>query len=183
MEKNQFSIIKGRDFSQYLESIIKIDSATLPEKYVTDFERLKERYNANTDSFIGITLKNQLIGYFNFFPINAGTLLKIIDGTIDNDITLGKEDIIPYSSEKPFDIYIITAAVLPEWQNKEVIMLLQDEFKKFIREKVSLNYLIKNIFASVVSSDGDRLLRRMSFLPHEKNSACYSTTIERFLAL
>lgn len=179
----ELNIVTGTNFNKYLDDVIRIDAVTLPKKYVTSIEKLRERYNANKDSFIGVVHNDILIGYFNFFPINSETLDNIIDGKIDNDVFLGKKDILKYSQKTPFDIYIITIAILPKWQNKLVVLKLQDEFKIFIKNKISQKFLINKIYASVVSDDGDRLLRRMSFVPTDMNRSCYFTTIERFLSV
>ena len=174
-------VLYGPDFSSLLERVIEIDRKTLPAEYVTSPEKLEQRYAANPESFIGVARGGDLLGYINFFPIHETALRNIMKGRMDNDITLGAADVLPYSETQHRDLYIITVAVLPEWQNTDVIRIIKREFREFIREKMNRRVLIRDLYASVVSDDGDRFLRSLSFHPLKENPSCYTTAAENFL--
>ena len=176
MTKYKLKIVEGELPYEYLSQIIDIDKMTLPAEYITSMQKLEERCLANKESFVAVILMDTILGYFNFFPISDNTLQQLINGQITNDIFLGAENIEQYSIRKDINIYIITAAVRKEWQNTDVIQLIEESFRKFIRNKMKNGVRIKSLYASVISLDGDKLLRRMGFTPITSNKDLYQIT-------
>lgn len=171
----EFTLISGRLSADFYMQVIDIDRQTLPGQYVTTWEKLKERTDACPESYVAVSSESRLLGYFNFFPIIPSTLQDLISGNISNDIELGRDDVKPYYSSGEMDVYIITMAIRPEWQHTIVIRLLTRQFADFIRKKSDEGILIRHLYASVVSESGEKLLRRMGFLPHPVNPHIFFT--------
>jgi hypothetical protein len=171
----EFNLISGTLPAELFMQVIDIDRQTLPEKYVTSLDKLIERTEACPESFITVSGNEQLLGYINFFPIVPSTLQELISGNIPNDIVLGRNDVIAYTSTREMDVYIITIAIRPEWQHTLVIRLLTRHFADFIRKKSDEGILIRHLYASVISESGEKLLRRMGFLPLPVNPHIFFT--------
>lgn len=173
--------IFGKEFSQHLKEVIDIDSVTLPAEYVTSLEKLEERFHTFEDSFVGmLDDSGRLVGYINYFPLQETTRERLVQGDIPNDIFLGEADIHHTFPDQPFDAYIITVAVLPEFQNGLVVRSLVLQFYVRMRAWAEASTHFRGIYASAVADDGRRFLLRLGMRPLPQNQGLFYATIDQF---
>jgi hypothetical protein len=145
----------------FIPKILAIDSAVYPKELQGSMESVCSRFARNKDSYILAIEREEIVGYFCFFPIRAKLLEKILSSKCMYDDDIKGEDILPYRENNT--IFFISAAIFPEYQDKEVIIHLCQAFERFFREKIVLGQNIDQIVCYVISDDGYKLATRLNF--------------------
>ena len=138
--------------------MLEIDSLVYPSELQGTFKSVSERYHQNRDSYV-LVLKDELIvGYLCFFPISAGLYdsMKLKGSFFDDDIE--PEQIQEYSDSN--DLFFISVAVRPQFQDGEAIILLCEGVKKFLLEKERNGNAIRSLNAYITSPGGAKLVMR-----------------------
>ncbi|WMJ22896.1 hypothetical protein RBG61_13025 [Paludicola sp. MB14-C6] len=179
------------DFSRninnnFIEQILEIDNTIYPDYMCGSYESINQRFKKNQDSYILVYDDKKVIGYFCFFPIVNNLYELILKSNKMFDDNILPKDICEYSSFN--NLFLISVAILPEYQDKKSIILLTNGFKQFLKEKLEEGCVINSITATAVSEDGKKLLRYLCFdsIRTIENSYelfyCDSNGIERMIA-
>lgn len=147
------------DSDCFINEILEIDSLVYPEGLRGSFASLSERFQRNRESYILAMDGGVIAGYFCFFPVNPELAGKIrgTGGFFDDGIK--PDQVLPYGELN--DIFLISAAVRPEWRNDLAIRLLSREFAAFFRKKENAGFHVKSLSCCAVSEDGERLAGRL----------------------
>ena len=152
-----FSVIRGKGIST-LEEFTKIfDQTTLiddacygAEPNWSDYaipDGLAEKWiGANPDIYSFLIKQDgteEVIGYINAMPLKKETFEKLLKGKV-HDHEIQPDDILPYdSSSKNLDIYVMSIALKPEFQNKH-LDLKEYGFEKLYKSLIdkTINYYL-----------------------------------------
>ena len=119
-----------------LFDIYNIDEAVYPPEERSTMKQIMDRFISSKNDYLLAYCGNKLIGYMSYFPINNRCRDELInnddfmDGRIDGTHIL--ENKLQGSS-----VYIISVAVLPEYQGLGLGLALSKELNKRLRY---LNY-------------------------------------------
>lgn len=147
---------------KFIDDVFNIDKCVYPPGLSGTKENLCERYNRCPDSFILIYNKDTLVGYLNLFPISQ----KLYDEMNDKnnyemrDDDIKAHEIAEWQKTESNELFILSVAIIPEYQKSKAIILLSNELLAFLRQKVAEGYKIGSISGSAVSQEGANFLKR-----------------------
>lgn len=145
----QIKYSKDIDGDDFLRQVLAIDAVVYPKELQGTFKSVSERYHRNKNSFILAFDNDLIVGYICLFPISKRLLNEMETTNKFFDDNIDPKDVLPYSESN--DIFVISVAILPEYQNGLAIMKLCKAFKKFVEEKNAMTY------AYAVSEKGEKL--------------------------
>ncbi len=140
-----------------IERIFKLDREVYPEEHLSTIEELQDRFNRNKDSYITVTIDDELAGYVCFFPITSSLAAKLEEGIFKTDATISSADILPFDNHEGI-LYVISAVVAKKFQGSSVVKLLMETFEKRIKHKG-----FNSIMATAISYKGERVLEKQGF--------------------
>jgi len=147
----------------FIKDVIQIDSLVYPQELQGTYESVKTRFNKNKESYILAYQGNLLVGYICFFPLKQSTYDKVINDKEMYDDNLTDEDIVSYDKKQNLNIFIISIAVRPEYQKREVGKTLTKEMFTFLDVKRKEGVKINNIVAEAVTVAGRTILNTFNF--------------------
>lgn len=144
-----------------LVDIYKIDETVYHSEERSTMNQIMDRFVSNKNGYLLAYSGNKLIGYLSYFPINNRCRDKLLnnddfmDGCIDSTHIL--ENKLQGSS-----IYIISVAVLPEYQGLGLGLALSKELNKRL---MYLNYVYgcEHVIATAINERGIRVLENSGF--------------------
>lgn len=151
-----------------ITDIMEVDRVAYKGKCRFEYESLRARYLKNRDTYIlaydGLT--GQLIGYFNFIPISEMLYYDMCcsDKMRGDDITPNEMTEYGFAT----NLHLMSVAVLPEYQNTDVIEELKNEFRAFLEEKELTMYYFLSITAYGATPSGTKFLRNLGFVEERK---------------
>jgi GNAT superfamily N-acetyltransferase len=127
------------------------------------FEEVYGRFKANRDTYVLLYDNDTLIGYFCFFPIKAALYDKIVndDKLFDSDIP--GEMLEQYEAHNAYKLFVISTAILPEYQKKGLSKKLLNGFYQFILDKKKHNIMFTSALSSSVTPEGKIMLDKIGF--------------------
>ena len=155
-----------------LFDIYNIDEAVYPPEERSTMKQIMDRFISTKNDYWPACYANKLIGYMSYFPINNRCRDKLInnddfmDGCIDGTHIL--ENKLQGSS-----VYIISVAVLPEYQGLGLGMTLIKELDKRF-DYLNNIYGCEEFIATAVTDNGARILTNSGFkeLKTKSNNYC-----------
>jgi ribosomal protein S18 acetylase RimI-like enzyme len=167
----------GQMEEDFIADILRIDASVFDESALGTDASIRSRYNANKDCFIlaydntcdNNSGKATIVGYIAFFPItnDLSHRMKTENKTFDDDIC--DSDILPtYDNNFDFDVFLISAAVSPEYQGRGIGATLSQKCRSFLNSKAKSGSRIRNLFAYAYTEGGSRLLTGAGFSAIEK---------------
>lgn len=150
--------INLKDSGKFIRQILAIDSVVYPEELQGTFTSVSERFYRNRDSYILAMDHGLIVGYFCFFPVNLELYKRIntVNSFYDDDIK--PDQIVPYGTVN--NLFLISAAIHPDWQDGEAIGLLSKGFRIFLREKEKNRFHINSLNCYITSENGAKLAKR-----------------------
>lgn len=147
----------------FIPDVLKIDSCVYSIELQGTYESVHNRFLKNKDSYILAYLGNVLIGYICFFPLTDSAYKKVMSCNQSYDDNLTFNDINIYNVEEELNVFIISVAVLPEFQKKGIGTKLIEKMYDFLDNKRKEGIKIKSIVAEAVSTQGKALLESANF--------------------
>lgn len=153
----------------FLFSVLNIDAACYPTQWQGTLQSVRNRFNANPESYILLYDKAFLLGYMNFFPVTPGIVDRLREGEVVDD-NLRSADILPWRAQN--DILLLSIAMYPGSRDREGIRMIADSFREFIKNRESRGQHIRSRYACAVTPDGDKaashfgLVNRTAFMLH-----------------
>ena len=133
--------------NDFIDKILRIDQAVFGAVLQGTSDSVGARYEANKESYILAYHNFEIVGYICFFPITKGLRERIEkeERMFDDDIQAA--DILPYprADEEPggeYDIFLISVAVLPDYQGIGIGSGLMNEFFTFVSDKIQSGLII-----------------------------------------
>ena len=146
-----------------INDILNIDSMVFPKHLQGTFEEVKSRFLVNRDMFILLHDEDKLIGYMCFFPVKDELYGEILKGEklFDSDIPANLLE--QYNEFNTYKMFVISAAIIPEYQGKGLSKQLIKGFYKHLLEKKEKNILFSAALSVAVTGGGEHLLNLMKF--------------------
>jgi len=147
----------------FINAILKIDASVYPLNLQGTFDEVYGRFRANRDTYVLLYDNNTLIGYFCFFPIKAILYDEIVnkDKLYDSDIP--GEMLEQYKAFNTYKLFVISTAILPEYQKKGLSKNLINGFYQFILDKKKHNIMFTSALSSSVTPEGKIMLDKIGF--------------------
>ena len=144
-----------------IHDILKIENEVYTEDMRGDFESIKARFNKYPEMFFLAYDEDKKVGYFCYFPISQKLYEEIVYDKAFRDGDIKSEDIV--SIEETSHIYALSIAIYKNYQNMGIGKAIMKKFDDFIKMKCSEGCKIKDIVATVVSSDGEKCAKQNGF--------------------
>lgn len=141
--------------------LMNIEKKVYVPEYCGEYESIQARYCKNRDTFILAYDDDKMIGYLCFLPISQRLYNELINTETFHDDDISPDDIENYHDG--VNLYLLSIAILPEYQNSDVIIKMTSEFSNFVKNKEENGIKFNNIVASAVSEDGEKLLSHLGF--------------------
>lgn len=154
----------GRDITDeaaFINAVLSIDSTAYPPDMQGSFQSVSQRYQKNKDTYILVYDDDQLVGYLCFFPITHQLYQAVLTSSTLFDDNITADSICGYGSQNY--LFLISVAILPQYQNTAAIGMIETAFKHFLRDKNKQGQTIKGLAAVTVSPDGVKFLSRLNF--------------------
>ncbi len=157
-------IVRSKNIKKdFINEVLKLDALVYDADMQGSYKSVNNRFKKNKDSYLLIMDGTKIVGYICFFPISKALEAKMLEGEEMQDDNILPDDILEYTEGTSHDLYIISAVIHPDYRDREAIKLLTSEFVNFINEKIKTNFHINKVYATAVSSDGEKILKYLNF--------------------
>ena len=156
-----------------LEEIKKLDDECYDYEYRWPFEKLKELYLKENDSYILIEDKSRIIGYVNILNLDNDLCDTIISSNymLDN---YNEDNIRKYDKSDSLFLNINSIVIKREYNNKKLVSRLEKNINNYIDKKIRDGYKIDKIFIYVVNELEDQVVRDLGFTKiKDINNECF----------
>ena len=146
-----------------LEEIKKLDDECYDYEYRWPFEKLKELYLKENDSYILIKDKSRIIGYVNILNLDNDLCDTIIssDYMLDN---YNEDNIRKYDKSDSLFLNINSIVIKREYNNKKLVSRLEKNINNYIDKKIRDGYKIDKIFIYVVNELENQIVTDLGFV-------------------
>lgn len=165
-DKKEFEVVysselNDQELRKIVEDVLELDSQVYSSEFQGTFSSVMNRVLANRDCLIMVRVQDKVVGYICFFPICDELYNEIMssDNFYDNDI-VGNQ-IIDYGIDT--NLFIISLVISKEYRNGEVIKILNNNFKEWIRKKMISGIEFQHFIAYSISRDGMKWLQQFGF--------------------
>ena len=147
--------------SDTLLDVYKIDEIVYETEDRSTMEQIVERFESKKNDYLLAYCGNKLIGYLTYLPINETCKDKILNDDYFKDCLIDSSHILNYKS-KDSSVYVLSIAILPEYQGLGLGLTLSKELNKRLRY---LNYVYgcENVIATAINEKGIRVLENSGF--------------------
>jgi GNAT superfamily N-acetyltransferase len=165
LEDNKMNIkIVYSDFStpnEIINELMKIESDVYEPDYRGKYASIEKRFKKNKDMFILAYDDTNIIGYLCFFPISQRLHEELLmnDDFHDDDIL---PDDVKHITESPY-IYFLSIALYKKYQGLEIGRAMVEAFLNKMKEEIKSGNVIDDIIASVVTSQGEHIMKKYGF--------------------
>jgi GNAT superfamily N-acetyltransferase len=167
---------------ELINLLLDIDSVVYDEDLQGNFEDIYGRFKANRDMFVLLYNKELLIGYMCFFPITDELYERIKEEDRLFDTDINGTQILDYKPNNSYKLYVLSAAIRPEYQGKGYFRLLSDGFNQFITEKREKNITFISALTTSVSEAGYAIVKKLGFEEYKTLSCGYIVHELEFLS-
>ena len=147
-----------------IDDILEIDSKVYPKQLQGTFEEIYDRFKVNLNMFILLYDGIKLIGYLCLFPIKYELYENIINDDKLFDSNISGELLEEYKPFNTYKTYLISAVIVPEYQGKGLSKYLINGFYQFLLNKKKKNILFSSALSTAVTTDGEKMLKKMNFV-------------------
>lgn len=140
----------------FIDRILEIDQSVYPKSLCGSYQSILTRFDKNTDSYLLVKAQNKIVGYMCFFPITDTLTKNMITTDLLYDDNITANDILDYSCSNT--LFILSIAIVSEYQQTSAVKLLAQEFTRFIQEKKKQGFEIDSIYSIAISDDGRKFL-------------------------
>lgn len=147
---------------EIINDLMKIEEAVYKEDYRGEFESIRARFERFRDMFIFAYDGDKMIGYFCWFPISKNLHDKIIVDKALFDDDIAPVDVVDIGEVNY--IYIISVAILPEYQNKNIGTKMMKKFYRIMKSYDKKGKRILDVLTSVISTKGEKLVLGSGFV-------------------
>jgi hypothetical protein len=147
-----------------LEQLVGIERMYFHESLIVSPEEQQEQlsYNPEAIHVLKDTKTNTVVGGVSLSPLKPDVLEKLIRLEID-EAQVKPADFLPYTADAPLDCYVIDFVVRPgpnaTYYGSKLLQATLDYFIELLNRGV----VIRSIYASVISTFGERLVKDLHF--------------------
>ena len=144
-----------------IDDLMRIESDVYLSDYCGEYSSIEGRFNKFKDMFVLAYDGSTIIGYLCYFPISKrlhdDLLLK--EGFHDDDIM--PDDVKTLTESN--NIYLLSIALYKKYQGQGIGRMMFEAFESKIREEKMKGCVIEDVIASVVTKQGESLLKKGGF--------------------
>lgn len=161
LKEKRISIIMGREATiEEIKQIVLLDALAYNDTYQTNTNQCEEWFEANPDIYVLAKdiYKDSIVAYTDITPISDGCYDLIKQGEfIDTNFTA--DMILSYDMPGPYNLYLGSIVIHPDYQNTEVFMemfnAIIDKFIKLGEQEV----FVRRILADAVTKNGEKFCK------------------------
>ena len=148
----------------FISDVLRLDALVFaPSDQGTD-SSIRARYNANQESLVLAYNNSEIIGYICFFPVTNDLSERIKNEESPFDDNIQPSDILAsYKNKHDFDVFLISAAISPEYQGKGTGTELVNKCLAFLSDKIKSGCKIRKAYSYAFSDAGARVLAKTGF--------------------
>ena len=151
--------VNREEFEKLYEQSRVIDKEAYSEEFKGSENMARARYEKCMEHMIGVFNEdNNLIGHMVIFPISDGLREKIYNSNVVIDDEIEPDEIV--DCRQSYTLLVMSVAILKEYRDTEAIKLLINEYGWYLIERAEH---IKEVIAETISTDGEKLFRRLGF--------------------
>jgi GNAT superfamily N-acetyltransferase len=133
----------------------EIDSVVYNEVDRDTIENIYARFVKDKSLYFAAMNSDVIVGYLAAFPISESYRDKMLSHGMESDSDIVPDDVVVGSST----LYLISVAILPEYQDTKVITYLLQELKSKLAKRKDY----KRVIAHAVSDAGYKMMKRLGF--------------------
>lgn len=178
--KEKFRVISGKEVTRTdIEQAMALDDIVYaPIFRVDNVEVCLKWFKANPDIYVMVRdiSADKIIAYVNTAPVADEYFEQLKSGSII-DSTIPAEMILSYDMPGPYNLYVTSIVIHPDYQNTEVFMMI---FNALIKKFIALGeheVYIERMLADAVTDSGNKFCRLFG-MKKVKNTAHNSTLYE-----
>ena len=161
IKKNEFSILTGKQISiKDIEQAIELDFLVYDDIYHISKEQCLEWFIVNPDIYVMArdNKLNKIIAYVNISPVTSECYERIKNGDfIDTEITA--DMLLSYDMPYPYNLYIFSIVIHPDYQNTSVFFELFNAVVKKFLYLGEQEVFIKRLMADAVTKNGEKFCK------------------------
>ena len=158
----------GQMEEDFIADLLRIDAFVFDSSILGSDNSIRRRFNANRDMCILAYDNSEAVGYIAFFPITENLRERMMNENKAYDDEIVADDILPYTDKHDFDVFLISAAILPDYQGKGIGAELMKRCFDFLSDKVQSGCKIKNAYSYAFTDAGARILGKAGFAEVKK---------------
>jgi len=143
------------------KSVLEIDSLVFEEDLQGRFDEEYDRFTANRDTYFFLFDDNKMIGYLCAFPIKRELYDRIISEDRLFDAEIPGAMLEQYQPFQTYNLYLLSVAILPEYQKRGLSGHLIKRFYKYLLDKRKENVRFSSILSAAVTDEGGRFLEKI----------------------
>ncbi len=147
--------------SETLLDAYKIDELVYEAEDRSTIEQITERFESKKNDYLLAYCGNKLIGYLSYFPINNECRDNLLNKDDFMDGRIVSTHILK-SKLQGSSVYIVSVAVLPEYQGLGLGVTLAKELSKRF-EYLNYMYGCEDVIATAINEKGVRVLESSGF--------------------
>jgi|GEM_PF-2451379 len=165
-----------------LEAIVELDDLAYTEKQEKDLEKKRTMFKNVPGSFLLLYYGEEIVGYFNFYPIKKSVREKIVNDAEHPNPNISLEDLSSYRRWKSHAIFINSIVVHPDHRGAPAKRLL-NHFYDLIMNMHDKGYVVEELLAFADSQKGASILLNYGFNEQktvDENARFYYATFDDF---
>lgn len=146
------------DVGKMLEGIHEIDKMVFEGEMVGTIENEMKRFSKNPDSFIVLYDDERIVGYLTYYTVTPEFAKAVREDYKIHDDDIEPKDIVPFTKGESHYVYLLSVAILPEYQGGSAMKLIGRAFKDEIIERRKNGYEFAEFSSTAISDGGERAL-------------------------
>ena len=146
---------------QVIYELMKIEEDVYKPEYRGEYEAICKRFRRYREMFVLAYDGNKIIGYLCYFPVSHGMHEAILSEGAFHDDDIQPEDVMPLGDKN--EIYILSTALYKSYHGKGIGRAMMNAFLHKMKEEKEKGREIRDIIASVVTEQGERVAREFGF--------------------
>lgn len=173
------------DADQMLLDIHEIDKIVFEGEMIGTIENEKKRFEKNSRSFIVLYDEHRAIGYITYYATTPDFAECVKRDNVIHDDDISPDEIVGFVKGRKHYIYILSIAILPEYQGGKAMKMLGNAFKNEVTDMKKEGYIFEEFLSTAISPDGERALSGFGLYHYktiEKGYKVYYCTGDEFKA-
>ncbi len=141
--------------------VMDIESKVFKPEDCGDFTHIVKRMERYPEMLILAKHHDEIVGYLCYFPISEKLHKQIMYSGSYFDDNIEPADVKRF--ERKNHVFIISAAIYPEYQNKGIADMMMEYMNRILEMEENKGNMIEDILTIVISEDGEKLVKRYHY--------------------
>ena len=148
-------IINGQELSaEEFKSILALDCKIFGNTILINEGMAEKRFLKFKDGIIAAYTEDTLMGFINFYSVDASVYLRAVFGQEYVDDDLSESEVMPLEKERGNQILILDLAVEEAFRHQGVSKQLHESLWAYLTKKHNQGYLIERVFCFAITTEG-----------------------------